>query len=209
MEATNENNASSQFEMAGKVTDLMKSLISARESLGSVLAETGQNSHFNNKFVELSHLLKHVNPILARNGLGITQFPTGDTLVSILFHKDTGSYIKSVYKLILTKNDSQGQGSAITYARRYSIESMLAMAGGEDDDGNANSIPPKKLPEPLPPGKVTKDNAVRIAKEVLKEFTSVDQMQKYFSGCPQVMKNSEQVVEMFKARKAELQLKSK
>ena len=44
-------------------------------------------------------------------------------------------------KLLLAKNDPQGQGSAITYARRYALMAMLALVADEDDDANAASKP--------------------------------------------------------------------
>ena len=46
------------------------------------------------------------------------------------------------------KNDPQGMGSAITYARRYALQSFLSLNTGEDDDGN-NASQPKKQQEPL------------------------------------------------------------
>ena len=57
-----------------------------------------------------------------------------------LIHAESGQWISSVTIIPLPKNDPQGMGSAITYARRYSLCAMLGIIT-EDDDGNAASIP--------------------------------------------------------------------
>jgi hypothetical protein len=38
-------------------------------------------------------------------------------------------------QLLLSKNDAQGQGSAITYARRYALCAVLNLVADDDDDG--------------------------------------------------------------------------
>jgi hypothetical protein len=58
-------------------------------------------------------------------------------------HADSGEWISSTTVIPLPKNDPQGMGSAITYARRYSLCAMLGIIT-EDDDGNAASIHPQK-----------------------------------------------------------------
>ena len=53
-----------------------------------------------------------------------------------LIHAATGESIDGEMLLMLAKQDPQGQGSAITYARRYSLMAVLGLVADEDDDGN-------------------------------------------------------------------------
>ena len=102
------------------------------------------NPHFHSSFVSLPGLLAAIRPTLNDCGLVLTQWPTAledgtPALRTRLMHGETGEYIEDTMPLLLAKADPQGQGSAITYARRYSLMSALGIAGDTDDDGNAGS----------------------------------------------------------------------
>lgn len=61
------------------------------------------------------------------------------TLMTQMTHA-TGQWMRSWYPVRPTKNDPQGLGSAITYARRFAYCSMVGVAAvDEDDDGDAAS----------------------------------------------------------------------
>jgi len=89
---------------------------------------------------------------LAKHGLAVTQgisFQQGfsdnanvlhDTLTTTLIHK-SGQWIESEMQLHLPKQDPQGQGSAVTYARRYAYMAILGLVADDDDDGNSASRP--------------------------------------------------------------------
>lgn len=99
------------------------------------------NPHFKSKFVSLGHLLAKVRPILNRHGLSVIQLPTRDedgtpTLKTVILH-ESGERIEADAPLLLSKQDPQGQGSAITYMRRYALAAALGISDQEDDDGNA------------------------------------------------------------------------
>ena len=107
---------------------------------------TSTNPFFSSKYAPLEEVLNTIRPVLATNGLSITQIPTteGDKVgvVTILMHS-SGEYIETEPLLLKTdKNTAQGAGSAITYARRYAISAILGVASEEDDDGN-NAEPSK------------------------------------------------------------------
>ena len=74
------------------------------------------------------------------NGLSYMQFPIskydGFSGVETIIMHISGEWISSVLTLPLAKRDPQGAGSAITYARRYSLQSACGLPS-EDDDGNA------------------------------------------------------------------------
>lgn len=117
--------------------ELDKALAKVKEEMSALVEKDGTNPHFRNSFTSLSALLKAATPVLAKNGLSIQQHPTNSKLVSRLSHS-SGQWIVSEYSLPTHKDDPQGDGSAITYARRYCYQSILGLAGDIDDDGNAS-----------------------------------------------------------------------
>jgi hypothetical protein len=86
-----------------------------------------------------------VRPVLNKHGLVYAQFPTNldgaPALETMLIHAESGEDIAAVMPLVLTKNDPQGYGSALTYARRYALLSILGLVGDEDDDANSAIAP--------------------------------------------------------------------
>lgn len=101
------------------------------------------NPFFKSKYAGLPDVVRVAGPVLATNGLSISQFIMADelgleVLRTYLLHS-SGQFIHHDMKLHLGKLDSQGQGSAVTYARRYSYMSVLGLVADEDDDGNKAS----------------------------------------------------------------------
>jgi len=99
------------------------------------------NPHFKSKFVSLDHLLAVTLPVLHRNGIVLVQMPsTGldgtPALTTILLH-ESGEQVSGEMPLILPKNDPQGQGSALTYARRYALSAALGISAERDDDAES------------------------------------------------------------------------
>jgi hypothetical protein len=90
------------------------------------------------KYATLPHILSIITPILKKNGLLIIQPVMNNCVVTKLIHIDTGQTIESVYD-ILCKDATNPQqlGSGVSYARRYSISSILNLNIDDDDDGNA------------------------------------------------------------------------
>jgi hypothetical protein len=116
-------------------TTLAAALLAAQEEIPAVEPDQ-TNPHFKSKFVSLGNLIAKTKPILNRHKLVLMQAPALDAegrfvLRTTILHGPTGESIVFDSPLTPTKNDPQGQGSAITYMRRYS----LAIADQEDDDG--------------------------------------------------------------------------
>ena len=104
------------------------------------------NPHFRSRYADLATVLKTVRPVLARHGLAITQttqiLDGALVLVTRLHWKD--EELAGYYPISPTKADPQGYGSALTYARRYTIQAIVGVAADDDDDGNAASAAPSK-----------------------------------------------------------------
>ena len=104
------------------------------------------NPFLKNKYADLGSIIKAAKPVLAKHGLSLSQLPTSDGdkigVTTILMHS-SGEWISSILMLPMVKQDPQAAGSAITYARRYSLQSMAGIPS-EDDDGQQASKPAKK-----------------------------------------------------------------
>jgi hypothetical protein len=100
------------------------------------------------KYATLPHILGIITPILKKNGLLIVQPVMNNCVVTKLIHIETGQTIESVYD-ILCKDATNPQqlGSGVSYARRYSISSILNLNIDDDDDGNAatGNVAPKPI----------------------------------------------------------------
>lgn len=94
-----------------------------------------KNPHFKSDYASLEAYLLEARKLLAKNGLSITQGISGEKLETILLHI-SGEFLSFEMPLLFTKQDMQGLGSAITYARRYSLGSILGIGSEKDDDAN-------------------------------------------------------------------------
>lgn len=116
---------------------IAKALVAAQADLPPVERDA-QNPHFRSAFTSLGHLLAKVRPVLNKHGLAVMQFPShneqGPTLTTLILH-ESGERLEYEAPLLLTKNDPQGQGSAITYMRRYALSGALGISDQDDDDG--------------------------------------------------------------------------
>lgn len=102
------------------------------------------NPHFKSKYASLAVILDEIQPILTECKLVFTQVPEESThLITMLFHSESGEFIQAKYELKAAQITPQGIGSAITYARRYSLTSILGLNIDDDDDGNEASKQPE------------------------------------------------------------------
>jgi hypothetical protein len=122
---------------------IASALVKAQKAFGPAL-KTNTNPHFRSKYADLSACVEAVIDALNAEGVFLMQ-PTHEcdsgVMVETLFIHESGEQI-SAGKLHVpaTKQDAQGYGSALTYARRYSLMAACGIAP-EDDDGNAASKP--------------------------------------------------------------------
>lgn len=98
------------------------------------------NPHFKSKYADLGAVIEAIKPPLVKHGLFFTQRcgpSTGGVTVETVLHHAGGEEM-SLGALFVpaNKQDAQGFGSALTYARRYSLMTAFGVPA-EDDDGNA------------------------------------------------------------------------
>lgn len=127
--------------------EIAKALVALQKEVQG-LGKTAKNDHFKNTYAPLDEVMDAALPLLTKNGLSLMQWPitvgTEHFLHSVLAH-ESGVSMQSDIKLLLTKQDPQGLGSALTYTRRQTVMAILGLsAKDEDDDGNkaSNHLPP-------------------------------------------------------------------
>ena len=103
------------------------------------IEKDGKNPHFKSNYTTLPHALEQILPQLQDNKLIYRTELQEDKLITIIEDVLSDACFKTEIKLINT-TDMQKMGSAITYAQRYGLLSIMGLASGIDDDGNEASI---------------------------------------------------------------------
>lgn len=111
-----------------------------------------KNPHFKSNYADLAGIRDTVTPILAKHGLAVVQavdvLETGASVLRTTLMHEGGGSINAAYPLPANHGEPQKFGSALTYARRYSLAAICNIASEEDDDGNAASEPNKAQTRP-------------------------------------------------------------
>ena len=139
---------------------IFAALAAAQQEMGKAIKDT-KNDHFRSKYADLASVMDACMGALNKHGICVMQ-PTGEDeqgrFVKTILAHHTGETVECKVPLIVSKNDMQGYGSAVTYARRYGLMSMAGIAP-EDDDGNAAA----KAPPVVEDRKPTASDALRDA----------------------------------------------
>lgn len=124
-----------------------EALVKVQGTIKTAVKDATNKAFGTAKYADLAAVWEAVKPALQANGFVVVQSPNfeGDImwLETTLLHV-SGERMTGRYPLRPSKQDPQGFGSALTYARRYSLSSMLGVVADEDDDGNAASAPASK-----------------------------------------------------------------
>ena len=121
------------------IKNLAASLCKAQAEMGGAVKDS-KNPFFKSDYADLTSVIKAIKEPFANHGLSYTQFPTNDDGrigVSTLLMHESGEYLEHSYTLPTTKADPQAAGSAITYARRYALQSIAGIPTADDDAESA------------------------------------------------------------------------
>lgn len=172
---------------------LYSALSAAQAEMGPALKDSS-NPAFKSKYADLASVMAACMPALSKHGIAVLQpaFDDGDGryVKTIFVHGETSETAECRVPLIVAKNDMQGYGSAVTYARRYGLMGMAGIAP-EDDDGNAAAkAPPKEqdlssaalrdawrdgVEDSLPENATPRQKAEAYAAAIIADFNSVKQ----------------------------------
>lgn len=123
------------------VTKIHSSIVKVQGALEPAPMDS-TNPHFRNRYASLNSVVATLRPLLAKNGLSYVQGALEDSnVLSTLIIHDSGEWIETFVPLVLSKQDMQALGSALTYARRYGLCAAFGVISDEDDDGQKASAP--------------------------------------------------------------------
>jgi hypothetical protein len=113
--------------------ELLKKLAKVKTEIGKI-SKDKTNPFFKSKYFDINSLLEHVEPLLEKNELLLIQPIKSGKVQTVIFDLDSEAFEYSEIDLP-DISDPQKLGSAITYYRRYTLQSLLGLQA-EDDDGN-------------------------------------------------------------------------
>ena len=134
------------------------------------------NPHFKNRYADFTSCMDACRIPLSDNGLSIMQYCETVNeklmLITMLAHT-SGQWIKSHFPLNPAKMDSQSIGSAMTYAKRYSLSAMLGIVSDEEEDDDGEAAHGRGRPavqsrpvsvKPLDNARISADQALEVEK---------------------------------------------
>lgn len=129
------------------IKEVTKALLAFQTEMPSVTKDAN-NPFFKSKYATLSNIWHACQPVLAKNGLIVSQssgnaYKVGDDTFNDfhtrIIHAESGEWIEAVSAIPIGKTDPQGYGSTNTYSRRYCLTPLIGIVVDDDDDGNAAS----------------------------------------------------------------------
>src|SRR5882724_1333332 len=154
------------YRRSGELGELFAALAKAQGMFASA-EKAGDNPHFRSKYATLETVVEATRKGRDANNLAVLQMPgnLGDAVaVTTLLGHASGQWIESTFAVRPVKYDAQGAGSVITYLRRYALMSVLGIAPGDDDDGNAAvSAAPSATATRVSPAKAAPDTNYQLA----------------------------------------------
>jgi hypothetical protein len=145
---------------------VIKALVAARKEMGGAKKDS-TNPAFRSKYADLASVMEAVRAPLQSHGLEFVQTIRDGAVITVVMHESGESMELAPFPIVATKLDAQGHGSALTYARRYSLQTALGVPA-EDDDGNAASGTDKKFASPVKSAQegvtYTKEQHARVQK---------------------------------------------
>lgn len=127
--------------MSDNISNVAKALVAAQKEMGNAVKDS-KNPFFKSSYADLNAVREAVLPACNANGISVLQptiFVDGKKFVQTILLHESGEFVSGVTEVLSVKElDAQAQGSGISYARRYGLQS-IANVGAEDDDGNSAS----------------------------------------------------------------------
>ena len=154
---------------------IYKKLLEVQKEVGAI-SKDSKNPFFKSKYFDINQLIEHVQPVLNKHGLVLTQPIIDGSVYSRINNTDKDlEYLESSLNLP-DFNDPQKLGSCITYYRRYTLASLLGLQA-EDNDGNGLKSKPK--PKQLP--KITPEAYQKAIAAISEKKVTLDQIKAKYS----------------------------
>jgi len=151
------------------IKNLAKALVKATAQIEGATKDS-TNPHFRNKYADLASVTDAIKKPLNDHGLTYSQIihrlEGGVGVETLIIHESGETMSNGIAFVPAPKNDPHGYGSALTYARRYSLSACFGVIQ-EDDDANGAT---NKLPTQVPNKPITKPSAPQTKQVQVKEL---------------------------------------
>lgn len=186
------------------MTNIATALAKAQAEMGKAL-KSANNPHFRSKYADLGSVMDACMPALTSAGIALIQ-PTGEDehgryVETVFIHGESGERLSCRVPLIVQKNDMQGYGSAVTYARRYGLMAMAGIAPEDDDGHAAGQAAPMQEPQRKPQASA---EAIQSGVDYLGGADSLDDLRKRWANLPREVQASAAVIACKDATKERL-----
>lgn len=174
------------------IIELSQALAKFHTLVGKI-SKDANNPFFKSSYASLPHILDEIAEPLEKSGLVITQFPDENGLTTMLIHAQTGQYLEATYNMPVAKaNDPQALGSAISYARRYAVSSILSLKIDDDDAEGAMKAVRNPKPEDNRPW--LNKSEFDAAREYLANGGNIETIKKKYRISKEMMDNLTTVI---------------
>ena len=179
--------------------NISKAILEAQKEMGNA-TKGSTNPFFKSKYADLNAIREACMPALHNHGISVLQ-PTvnidGKNFIKTVLLHESGETFEGLTEIIYSKqNDAQAQGSGITYARRYGLQSLLNI-GADDDDGNKASQP--QVPR--------QDELVIEWQSELDKCKTLDDLAALYNGNKATIEATPLIKALFTKRKTQLNAK--
>lgn len=116
------------------------------------------NPHFRSKYATLASIMESCRTALSQNQIAVVQGTSvveDRVIVTTMLVHSSGEFISDQLSMNIIKDSPQAIGSAITYARRYSLASLAGVVSDEDDDAEAAMPKTDSAQKTVKPAQVT------------------------------------------------------
>jgi len=151
-----------------------------------IVKKDSKNPHFKNTYASLTQILSEVKPLLTECGLVLVQPISLQGVGTTIIDCETGEKIETIISLPSNLNPQQ-LGSAITYFRRYTLASLLALEI-DDDDAQSTNVPKPNLTE-----------QVELAKSKIITSTSLEDLTNKWNSLTKLEQSFQEVIELSKS----------
>lgn len=129
------------------IKQVMGAIQAVQQNAGAIQKTTkGQVGSREYRYANLNDTWDTIKDLMAANKLVVTQSPTtgagqmGEFFSTTIYHIESGEYISETMQMVLSRNDPQAIGAAITYYRRYMLTSMLGLIPDDDNDAREQRL---------------------------------------------------------------------
>lgn len=166
----------------------------------AILPKKSTKGVYDNLYATLEDTWNASREVLNKNNLVVVQYVYGDNVITKLTYTPTGETIKSKLPLKNSKGDMQGLGSAITYARRYALTTIIG-AIPEDDDGQASVGEVSETARPFVKDVAPTEKQINFIKNLLQQKVLISEKNEFLMDTigeivPSTMANAKKLIDV-------------